>query len=74
VVPETVAVPRKVLRSKMRTVSPGARAAESVPLMARELSSVVLPESMVPVKMPTLSVMAVTAAGLAGAVVSTVAV
>jgi hypothetical protein len=29
---------------------------------------------MVPVKMPTLSVMAVTAAGLAGAVVSTVAV
>ena len=58
----------------MRTVSPVARATEIVPLMDRELSSVVAPEATVPWKMPTLSVMAVTAAVVVGAVVSTVAV
>ena len=42
--------------------------------MERELSSVVAPKAMVPVTMPTLSVMAVTAAVVVGAVVSTVAV
>ena len=45
-----------------------------VPLMAREVSSVVAPEATVVGKMPTLSVMAVTAAVVAGATVSTVAV
>jgi hypothetical protein len=74
VVPETVAVPRKVLRSKTRTVSPVARAAEMVPLMVREVSSVVAPEATVPVTMPTSSVMAVTSAVVVGAVVSTVRV
>jgi hypothetical protein len=54
--------------------SPVSRAAESVPLMAREVSSVDLPEPIVPVKMPTLSVMAVTAAVVVGAVVSKMAV
>ena len=42
--------------------------------MERELSSVVALEATLPWKMPTLSVMAVTAAVLVGAVVSTVAV
>jgi hypothetical protein len=58
----------------MRTDSPVSRAAEMVPLMVREVSSVMAPEATVPVTMPTLSVMAVTTAVVAGAVVSTVAV
>ena len=45
-----------------------------VPLIEREVSSVVPPEATVPVTLPTLSVMAVTAAVAVGAVVSTVAV
>ena len=58
----------------MRTDSPVSRAAESVPLMAREVSSVVVPVATVPVMTPASSVMAVTAAVVAGATVSTVAV
>ena len=58
----------------MRTDSPVSRSAEMVPLMDREVSSVVAPDATVPVKMPMSSVMAVTAAVVAGAVVSTVAV
>ena len=52
----------------MRTVSPVVRAAEIVPLMDREVSSVVVPEATVPWKMPTLSVIAVTAAVVVGVV------
>ena len=58
----------------MRTDSPAPRAAESVPLIDRELSSVLPAEITVPWKMPTLSLIAVTAAVVVGALVSTLAI
>ena len=73
-VPLTVAVPRKLPLSKTRTVSPATSAAASVPLSARLVSSVTPPLATVPVMLPTLSVIAVTAPVVAGAEVSTVAV
>jgi hypothetical protein len=48
--------------------------AERVPLSVREVSSVLPPEATLPWKMPTLSVMAVIAAVVVGALISTVAV
>ena len=66
----TVALPRRVLPLKTRRVSPAARAAEMVPLMAGVVSLVRPPAATTPVMMPTLSLTAVIAAVVAGTVVS----
>ena len=55
----------------MRTLSPWASAALRVPLTPSWVSSVTPPLATVPVITPTLSTMAVTAAVVAGASVST---